>query len=1068
VGKALQITTLGGLAVKIGETPVAGFLSRKVEALLVYLACDRRPHPRELLLTLLWDDLPQERALSNLRTLLSNLQKQVGPYLVVDRKTIGLNLESAWWLDVVAVENAIVETEHLEHRDGRLSDSTARALEEAMRLYRGDFLAGFHVRNCREFEGWMLLQQERLRGLAISALHKLIDHALYRPAYEAGIAQASQLLSIDQYDENAHRKLMRLLAQSGRRSAALAQFETCRTILREALDVEPDEETVALFQDIQLGKASMDSVKATNAVPHNLLAQPTPFVVRPAELSQVAERLDNPHCRLLTLVGLGGTGKTRLALQAGTERFDRYPNGVFFFALASIASPDFLPATLASTLQVTLHGEKQPLDEVIQFLRDKHMLLIMDNFEHLLDGARLLGDILAAAPDVKIIATSREPLHIVEEWLLDIEGLEYPDSDQVEHAEGYNAVQLFVQSASRVQANFSLAANRAAVVRICRLVEGMPLGIELAAAWVRVIPCSDIAASLERNLDLLGTSLRNFPERHRTIGLTFEYSWNLLAVSERDALAKLSIFRGGFSLEAARTVADATPLLLMGLAEKSLVRLTLPERYDIHELVRRCAGEKLVEASLDRATRESYLAYYLELADREGAKITGPDQGRALELVGSERDNFWECLSWALDSENFAAALRLAVALSRFWFRQGLIRDGLKWLERILSKTTDIQSIARAQALHRGAYLAWMQGAYQKSEQYAADSLALCEILDDKLDQTWALNMLGMLAWTRGENREAQAFYRQCLAIHREMIGQQRDAGVLQNIASTLQNLGNALNSGGEYAETVKVFEESLAVYKELGNTLGIADILLNLGDLANLMGNFAHARSLLLESIALYEQLGLKERGTMAWRNLAETALGEGDYAQARQTFEEVLRIREASGATPLIGSALLDLGWVALAEGQLDQAQTYATQSKELFDSTGHRHNYVSCLNLLGNVNLKQGDLGTARQWFRESAAIANSQGNKRGVLLALIGLGQVACATERVSQAIRLFSCIEAQCREIGMNLRKSDREDFDSSLKAARAAISHELFDVAWLDGQALTLGQAVTNGISNNT
>src|SRR5579859_1308464 len=267
MAETLNITTLGGLIVKIGEAPASSFVSRKAEALLVYLACNRRSHPRELLFNLLWDDLPQERAMGNLRTILSNLQQQLGPYLVVNRTSVALNPESAWWLDVAEIENAIAESKRIEARDGSLSAAVVESLEKAMVLYRGDFLAGFQVRNCREFEGWMSLQQERLRGLATSTLHKLIDYCLDHLAHDAGISHASQLLSLDSYDESAHRKMMLLLTRADRRSAALAQFESCRSILRDKLDIEPEEETVALYQAIQDGKVSVVPAKLMTSAP---------------------------------------------------------------------------------------------------------------------------------------------------------------------------------------------------------------------------------------------------------------------------------------------------------------------------------------------------------------------------------------------------------------------------------------------------------------------------------------------------------------------------------------------------------------------------------------------------------------------------------------------------------------------------------------------------------------------------------------------------------------------------------------------------------------------------------
>ena len=1067
----LKISALGGLTIQHNERIITTFVSHKVDALLLYLACENRAHQRESLIDFLWDDVSQERAMANLRKVISSLQQELGPFITVTRKTVSINPDSHWWLDVAEMESVINEAERQASSYGGLSGSTAASLEKALALYKGDFLAGFHVRSCRGFEGWMLLQQERLRGRVTTAFQRLIDYSLEHSAYSAGIAHGSQLVKIDPLDESAHRKLMLLFVRAGRRSAALAQYETCCRILQEQLDIDPDEETVALYQELQEGKSVNVSESAVSTSPaHNLLAELTPFVDRPSELAQLAKCLDNPTCRLLTLVGLGGIGKTRLALQAGAERLDHFINGVFFIPLASISSPDFLPSTVATILKISLQSEKKPLEQLLEYLQNKQMLLIMDNFEHLLDGTLIVAEMLARGRNIKIIATSREPLNIAGEWILNIDGLRYPESDRVEDPEYYNAIQLFVQTASRLQPDFSFAENNVAVIRICQLVEGMPLGIELAAAWVRRMSCAEISANLEGSLDVLVTPLRNIPERHRTMRLAFEHSWNLLPSLEREALLKLSVFRGGFDLEAAQEVAGASQLLLMALAEKSLVRRVGSDRYDMHELLRRYTGEKLLQSGLAHPTRNDHLTYYLNLAERAKSTLSGPEQAQWLDRVRVETDNFWESLTWVLDSENLDVSLQLGALLALFWLRQGPVGDGLGWLERILAKTTHIQSVTRAQALHRAAYLAWMQGDYPKAESYSRESLAICETLDDKLNIAWALSMLGMLAWTRGENGEAQVFYRQCLAVRREMDLTLEVPGTIQNVASTLLNLGNALHYGGEYAEALKAFEESLTLYRKLGNLTGIADGLLNLGDLANAMGDFPRAQTLTEESLALYARLGSKERGvSLARRNLGETALGQGDYRRAHQLFDEYLLIRQEAGAIQPIAGSLMDLGYTALGEGDLDQAKTFAEESKRLLDSIGDRRKQARCLNLLGNVCLKRGNFEAARQWFAESLAVGNKQGNKREILIALNGVAQLACVAARFSEAVTLFACIDARCREVGIRFPFWDRADYERGLSVARSALAPVLFDAAWIEGQGLTLEQAIrfANSKCNN-
>jgi len=581
---------------------VPDFPTRKVEALLVYLAYTGRPHPREQLAELLWDDRPQAQSLTNLRATLSRLNEQLAPFLLSSRKTVAIRPQAQVWVDAVELRTALQASRF------PLSYSAARRLERVLTLYRGDFLAGFYISESQGFEEWLRAERELLRVGVMEALSHLAAFHLERASFDAGVVHAARLLSLDPLREEAHRQMMTLLASKGQRSAALSQYDTCCRILADELGVEPEAATTALYTQIQSGAFVPPSTSAKP--PHNLPAQPTRFIGRETELSRIESYLDDPDCRLLTLIGPGGVGKTRLAYQAAAGKALDFAAGVWTVPLSGVASPEYVMPTIAERLQVHFYSDADQKAQVLDYLREKHLLLLLDNCEHVIEGMEVLAEILSGAPAVKILATSRERLNVQGEWLFPVDGLPFPQSEREAGAEAYSAVQLFVQSARRSRPNFQLD-DVAAVARICKLVEGLPLAVELAASWAHHMPCDSIAAHIQHDLDFLSTNLRDVPERHRSTRVLFEHSWHLLSEAEQAVLSKLSVFRGSFDADAAARIAGASLHMVSALAEKSLVRASPTGRYDLHELLRQFAQEKLRAAGGLAATRDGHLDYFV-------------------------------------------------------------------------------------------------------------------------------------------------------------------------------------------------------------------------------------------------------------------------------------------------------------------------------------------------------------------------------------------------------------------------------------------------------------------------
>ncbi|UCC75796.1 MAG: GNAT family N-acetyltransferase, partial [Anaerolineales bacterium] len=611
----LSLSLLGRFHVTLHGEAVTGFESSKVRALLAYLAVEaHRPHRRDSLAALLWPDWPDRAARSNLRNALANLRKAIGdrhatpPFLHITRETMQFNTASDYWCDVTVFANLVA---------AQGSDPAAiEQLEAGLALYGGSLLEGFFLKGCPVFDDWSLLVRERLQRQALAALHRLAAYYEQRGQYEQACEYARRQLELEPWQEEAHQQVMRLLALSGRRGAALAHYETCRRLLNEELGVEPAAETTKLYQAIKEGRElpAQERLPAPAPPPaavvkHNLPLQLTPFVGRKAVLAQIADRLQDPECRLLTLVGPSGSGKTRLALEAAAARLDDFQHGVYFVSLAPLESIEGIVPAVAMALGLPFYAQPagrpqpQPRQQLLDYLHHKTMLLIMDNFEHLLEGLDLLLEVLKTAPQVKILVTSQATLNLQGEQVFPVPGMDLPEWEVPEDAGAtlddaaqYSAVELFRQSARRAQPGFALSDDNVAdVIRICHLVQGMPLGILLAAAWVGVLTPVEIASEIGQSLDFLEAQLRDLPQRQRSMRAVFDHSWRLLSEREREVFQRLSVFRGGFTRQAARQVAGASLRQLRALVEKSLLQRDPQGRYGVHDLLRQYAAQRLAE-----------------------------------------------------------------------------------------------------------------------------------------------------------------------------------------------------------------------------------------------------------------------------------------------------------------------------------------------------------------------------------------------------------------------------------------------------------------------------------------
>jgi predicted ATPase len=580
-----------------------------------------------------------------------------------------------------------------------------------------------------------------------------------------------------------------------------------------------------------------------------------------------------------------------------------YANGVFWVSLAAVPSAEFLVSAIVDALQWTSQCQDDPREQLLRLLGSKQMLLVLDNFEHLLGAATLLTELLERAPDVQLLVTSRERLCLRWEWVFDIDGLAYPPGDQREALETYSAVQLFVERARQVRRQFALTG-----------------GEELAAATVRDRSCREIADQIETTLAVLATSLLDVPARHASMRAVFDHSWQLLAAEEQRVFRQVSVFRGGFQSDAAAAVTGASEPVLTALIEKSLLRRTEhPQgtwRNDLHEVVRQYAFERLQRAGEVEQTRDRHAGYVVMLAEEAEPQLAGAEQKLWLDRLEREHDNLRAALQWVLERGEAGMAARLGGALWRFWWMHGHLREGRAWLEQVLGMSQiGSPKAAWAKACHGAGVLADEQGDYAQARSFYEASLTLRRRLGDRQGMASSLNSMGVGAYYQGDYVRAQALFEESVALKWEL-------GDRSGIAGSLANLAVARSAQGDYVQARALYEESLALFQELGDRSGIALTLANLGAVALDQHDPGAARPLFVESLALFQELGDQDGIAECLEGLAGVAGEHGRAAQAARLFGAASVLRESIG-TPLtpIERARYDT-IISAARAHLDEA--------------------------------------------------------------------------------------------------------------------------------------------------
>lgn len=688
----LTLELLGPPQLQLDNTPVTTS-RRAVIALLAFLAVSDVNHPkqrhtRESLSALLWPNYDQSKALANLRHILWEVTQFVGDgWIITEHETIYLNPSADLTLDVTQFQSLLA-------RASQQSDPALRIplLVAAAKLYRDDFMSGFSLKDASSFNEWVLTESENLRRDLASALSMLVEDYSALNQTQSAIPYAQRLIALDPINEAAHSQLMQLYVLTDQHTAAIQQYQTLQKLLRKELNVDPQPETRELYKKIRRGEIKPVSVEKKmvrmekTAPKQNLPVHLTTFIGRERERDEICRLI--AQNRLVTLIGVGGIGKTRLSLQTGQHLLNHYPNGVWFIPLESLADEEFVPQTVASFLGIVESPDQAIVETLVNTLRSQTMLLILDNCEHLLEAcAQLVEILLKNCPNIKIIATSREVLRLEGEAFYQVPTLAVPkhrDIQSMDELAKYESIKLFAERAALVVSSFEITKeNVGTIVKICNRLDGIPLAIELAAARVDIFTVDEILEQLNRSFDLLVSNTRSLWPRHQTMRASIDWGWNLLTDSERIFMRQLSVFVGGWTLQAAQAVAAGNILELTGtLVKKSFVivhqETEHETRYDFHEMVRSYAQEKLVEAGDEETIRDRHLGYFLELSRQFEPALHGVDQHLWLERLFVERDNIRAALEWAART-NVKAGLYLSGRLQAFWENYEL-REKARWL----------------------------------------------------------------------------------------------------------------------------------------------------------------------------------------------------------------------------------------------------------------------------------------------------------------------------------------------------------------------------------------------------
>lgn len=999
----LTIQTLGTFQIENDSQEVFNLRSRKNEALLAYLLMEgQRELRRSMLAGLLWPESAEKTANLNFRQALHRIKKILPNELfTITRQTVQCHAACApIVVDSLTLINCVEETRAHNHETRHSCVTCMEKLAAVANLYQGDFLAGLFFEEAVELEEWILFQREWLRRQALTVLDDLTRFYSERRDFDSAEKTARQQLEIDPLREVAHQQLITILADNGNRTAALQQFEQCRDLLEAELGVEPAAETQALYEQIK-----QRDLKPT---PQTLPTARTGFFGRSAEIAQLNQLLAQPSTRLVTIVGVGGVGKTRLALQLAAQT--TFLDGICFVPLDGIETDaatlaERLATVTAEKLEIGLQGGVSAEKQLFTHLSQHTMLLIFDNLEHLPLNA--LHDTLLAlldhAPNVKILTTSRERLNAHNEQLFQLDGLPVPEETATD-AQGYATLQLLCERARRINTNFQLTdENLPAAIDICEQVAGLPLAIELAAAWVEHFTLAEIAAEIRASHTILSTRSRSLPARHTSVANVFNYSWQLLTPSLQQLLAQLAIFRGSFSRRAAITVTGGRLFELAALVDKSLLRVEAAGEYALHPLVRQFSAEKLTNPL---TTETQFTTFYLSTIAEHHDTLNSTTPQPALDAIRDALPNIQHAWLLAVKHDDLAQLSESLPAIARYCRLTSSFQIGRQLLQAAL-ESGEISADFRLHAQLTCYQAEMLNGQGLFSEAIGAAHRAIATNPDDNLTAIAYLQW-GIALYNQGHVTHAHPQLERALSLTTH------DA----QKPDVLRALGSILFRLGDYAAARQHLFDALQIDRAHGERHGEGQDLCQLGIVTRQLGHYDEAQRYLETSLPIARELGdrLVEHKVLA--NLGDIAYYLQRFGQAYDFFCNSLQVAQAVGNQREIGVAFVNLAAVMFECGNYEMSKTYLQKGQNHQQAAGFERG-VSWGNLcLGMIEHRMGDHREAVKRIQAQIVVMDEVGDHIGQTYARLYLGHALMALSQEREAVMAYQ--EAAQRQSELNL------------------------------------------------
>jgi predicted ATPase len=859
----------------------------------------------------------------------------------------------------------------------------ANRLLAALDVYRGEFMAAFELDDAPRFTAWIVATREHIRQQMVAAYRKLGQHALNTRRIKEGIAIAQQWLAVNELDEAAHTLLIQLYIKADNTGEAVAHYEHVVDLLWTELGVQPSAALTALVERIRPKVVANTPTTARD----NLPAAYNQFFGRKEVREAIHARLNQPFCRLISIVGQGGVGKTRLATTIARHRRTHYPDGVWLIELAELDPNDddlaeAIAIEIANTLDMRLEGAAKPIEQLLNYLRYRRMLLILDNFDHLFDGVQIVLDIVRQCEKVQLLATSREALRVRAEWVVDLAGLAYPISDS--DVLPSDAVDLFLARQAQHQWGEISAETLAAVRRICNMVEGLPLAIEIAAALTRQMPARTVAERLRAGFGILATSLHDIPPRHRSLRIVFEMSWQLLTPPSQACLARLSVFQGSFTAHAAQQVADAAQLAV--LQEKSLVAYDANvDRYTLHPIVRAYAAEKRLP---NDSTAQKYTHYYLTWLAQHTLRLQKDAPQLSVNVIMLDIDNVRAAWQTALAARDADLLFNALTALSAYYQLRGLAYEG----EAVMRTTLAAASAWGADGIPLATRAGLEQVRFQNRlgrSRLAIQTLKTVLQLADQCADRWAEGMgyvwWGEALWRLGEYDSAESKLTHAFNVARTL-DEPLILGWYHHQLGIIYDLRSRCDAAIEH------LNRASAIWQMLDNVSALAVSLNSIGLVRYHQGELAAAQEAWAQALTHCNQIGNRHLQTFLLNNLGIISIERQDYNGAHYYLQLSLNLATINGNLAGQADNYVNLGKTHRLQGELDMAIINLEKGLQIAQSIGSRTTIAIALLYLAEISAEQGDMAQAEVNCRNALATARLAESKQIECEALIDLAQV----------------------------------------------------------------------------